>query len=221
MKYKLIIFDWDGTLYDSSGFIVSCVQAAARDLQMPVPAAENIKQMIGLSSTEALKRLAPELTPAQNKALQNQFYERMATSKLDQPMLFNGAVDTLQHLAELGYWLAIATSKSRKGLEYDLEELALKHLFMTTRTADDAQSKPHPQMVLDILNELGMSATDALMIGDTEYDMQMAENANIDALAVSYGAHSLDQLKRTAARGYIHDIKELPIWLVDDPLIHK
>lgn len=213
MAYQLLVFDWDGTLFDSSQFIVNCVQQATEMVSLPVPAAETIKQMIGLSFDQALKRAMPSLSPMQMANLIQAYKKCVAGNTHMKPTLFPGATETLQRLASEGYWLAIATGKSRSGLNNDLAELGMDKLFLATRCAEETQSKPHPQMLIELMNEMGVTENQTLMIGDTEYDLQCAQNAKVDALGVLYGAHTKAQLAPFAAKHFLQDIRELPAWL--------
>jgi phosphoglycolate phosphatase len=209
MSYQLIIFDWDGTLYDSSAMIVTAVQDAARQIEVPIPDAATIKSLIGLSAERALSQGQPHLSPMQQAELVKRFRANLADSPM-QPQLFPGALETLNQLKQAGYWLSIATGKSRAGLDKDLESLGLKDFFLATRCSDQSLSKPDPAMANEILDELGVEKQNAIVIGDTEYDMLMAQNAGIDAVAVSYGVHSEDRLQQSNVKALIHDIVELP-----------
>lgn len=207
MKYDLIVFDWDGTLYDSAAYIVDCVQHAASLASLKVPDANLIRDNIGLSSKEAMKYLFPGITPMELEALTKAYQE--ALSGKHPPTLFPGSVDVIKTLHEKGYLLAIATGKGRAGLDRDLAQLALADYFAATRCADESFSKPHPQMMLDILDRLSVEPQKTLMVGDTEYDMDLAKNAKTDALAVSYGVHHISRLKGEHVIGEIHAIQEL------------
>lgn len=211
MKYDLIVFDWDGTLYDSAAFIVECVQAAAKGANLPVPAGDEIRHHIGLSSQEAMRRLFPNLSPFQVAELYKA-YQAYIQGK-HAPTLFEGSEAVLHELRDKGYLLAIATGKGRAGLDRDLSELGMQDLFAMTRCADESFSKPHPQMMHDILEALDVSPERAVVVGDTEYDMGMAKNAGTDAIAVSYGVHDIERLKGTHVVAEIHDIRELPAHL--------
>ena len=215
MGYQLIVFDWDGTLYNSSQFIVKCVQQAAEQADLPVPCAVTIKQFIGLSVDEALSRNFPNLSPMK-KANLIKAYRELTVTQESKPILFEGVVETLTQLKQMGYLLAIATSKHSKGLKDDLQALDLEDLFIALQSADQAASKPHPEMLHNILEQVGVLPQQALMVGDTEFDMLMAANAEVDAVAVSYGAHDVERLKLTNIKTIIHDIRELPVWLENE-----
>ncbi|OGT31398.1 MAG: hypothetical protein A3E87_03460 [Gammaproteobacteria bacterium RIFCSPHIGHO2_12_FULL_35_23] len=212
MKYQLLVFDWDGTLYDSSELIVKCVQKAAVAIGLSIPQAETIKQFIGLSVDEALSHGFPGLTPMKKANLIKAYREFLVT-EAEIPTLFTGVKETLVKLKEQGYLLTIATSKDSNYLKKDLEILDLKNTFFMTQSADQAASKPNPAMLYNILYQTGMVVEQTLMIGDTEYDMQMAANAQIDGLGVSYGAHDTKRLQLPNVKHIINNITELPVWL--------
>jgi phosphoglycolate phosphatase len=213
VSYKLIVFDWDGTLYDSSAFIVRCVQSAAREEGMQEPTPEAIRNLVGLNSDEAIRRNYPNASPMQVANLIKTYRKQALMGDKNEAMLFEGVHDVIAQLHASGLLLAVATGKGRAGLETDLHVSHLAPYFSTVRCGDESFSKPHPQMLLEILDELDIAPSEALMIGDTEYDMQMACNAGTDALAVSYGMHDLTQANDSHIKGCIHDIRELPGFL--------
>ncbi|MEJ2060081.1 MAG: HAD-IA family hydrolase [Gammaproteobacteria bacterium] len=211
--YELLIFDWDGTVMDSVARIVSCLHRAAVDAGGNVPPREALRDVIGLGLREAILALFPAADEA--------FIERYSAAYRDYFLggddtpspLYAGARETLTGLRQQGYYLAVATGKSRRGLDRVLEETGLGDLFAVTRCADETFSKPHPQMLHEILTDLDTQPGAALMIGDSEYDVLMGQNAGVDALAVSYGVHSLERLQAHRTVGYIEAITELPAWL--------
>ena len=211
--YRLLVFDWDGTLMDSEARIVGCFQAAAADVGVAVPHGDLARDVIGLGLQEAAERLFPEL----GDALVGRVVERYRYHFLgDHPTpseLFPGVVETLEGLADAGYLLGIATGKSRRGLDKVLGETGLGRLFHASRCADEAFSKPHPQMLEEVMALLGAGPRETLMIGDTEYDMQMARNAGVPGLAVSYGVHEPGRLLAEGALACLDRIDELPAWL--------
>ena len=213
-KYKLIIFDWDGTLYDSAAHIVHCMQKTAREFNVEPPTAETLRQVIGLSFEKAMEQVFPEMKDDSVQAFASRFRAHIYANDLEKkPTLFEGTEEVLKQLAKEEYWLAIATGKNRSGLESELETLKLRKLFLAIRSAGETQSKPHPQMLLEILDELGIGAHEALMIGDTIYDLEMAAHAKVDALAVNYGVHDESALKQYEIKGCLSDIRQLPEWV--------
>ena len=213
-KYQLIIFDWDGTLMDSTARIVNCLRAAAKETQVDASQSDDFfRSIIGLGLNEAIDHLYPTITESQRSYMADRYRHHYLIETAGSSQLFEGALKCLDTLKEQGYWLAVATGKGRQGLEQALTETATHNYFLTTRCASETRSKPHPQMLFEILNELGVDAKDALMIGDSEFDLQLASNAKMDSLAVSYGAHSLQRLMQQSPLGYIDNINELPEWL--------
>lgn len=212
-EFKLLVFDWDGTLMDSEARIVSCVHAAARDMAIESPPDERVRDIIGLGLKEALEKLFPGSgDPFKEQFIE--FYRHYFLHEDSTPStLFPGALDVLHGLAGDDYLLAVATGKGRPGLNKVLNETGLKSLFHATRCADETFSKPHPEMLLQIMDELGVEPADTLMIGDTEYDLQMAINAGTHGLAVSYGVHTPERLSRFNPLGCLDDISELSAWL--------
>lgn len=191
---KLIIFDWDGTLSDSVSRIVSCIQLAAADHQMPEPTFDQAKDIIGLGLREAIA----QLFPAAEQGLVEEFslsysahYRGQDSSPCD---FFPNVLDSLQQLRNQGYLLAVATGKSRAGLDRVLQATGLNNMFHGSRCADETASKPQPLMLEQLLQEFKVLPQQALMVGDTEFDMEMAVNADMPRLGVSYGAHHADRL---------------------------
>ncbi|OYV30008.1 MAG: HAD family hydrolase [Thiomonas sp. 20-64-9] len=207
-NYDLIVFDWDGTLMDSTAAITGAIQQACVDLGLAVPSREQASYVIGLGLEDALRHAAPELPHAD--------YPRLAAAyrkhyfALDgQLVLFDGALELLHELKSVGYNLAIATGKSRIGLSRAMDRPELRGLFDTTRTADETFSKPHPAMLHEIMAELASPPRRTVMVGDTTHDLQMARNAECDAIAVSYGAHDIAQLQSLSPVGLVHSVTEL------------
>lgn len=210
---QLLIFDWDGTLMDSEARIVACMRAAVADLGLaPLPHAR-MSNVIGLGLPEAIEMLFPGSDETFAREFVARYRHHFLGHEQTPSKLFPGAYDTLQTLHELGYGLAIATGKGRRGLDQALKETGCDRFFHVTRCADEAASKPHPEMLIDIFGTLGIDPKAGLMIGDTEYDMQMANNALTHALAVSYGVHSADRLLKHSPLGCLDDICDLPGWL--------
>ena len=193
-QFDLIVFDWDGTLMDSTSTIVKCIQAAAKDLGLPVPADKTAAYVIGLGLQEAMEAVLPGIDP--------KYYPRMVEryryhylSKDHELTLFAGVRDMLNDLSQQGYFLAVATGKSRVGLNRALDAVRLLTLFDATRCADETFSKPHPAMLQELTRELGQDMKRTVMIGDTTHDLQLALNAGAAAVAVEYGAHPVIELQ--------------------------
>ncbi len=214
--FELLVFDWDGTLMDSEARIVDCIRQAATDLALEVPATERIRNIIGLGLKEAVGVLFPDADEVLVDDVTGRYRHHFLDENRTPSELFARAEETLCELAQRGYLLAVATGKGRRGLDRVLASTGLGELFHATRCADETFSKPHPQMLLQIMEELGVTAAQTLMIGDTEYDMQMASNAGTAALAVSYGVHAPERLLAHKPQGCLHDIGELIGWL-DSP----
>ena len=213
--YKLLVFDWDGTLMDSRDQIVACLQAAGQDLGLPPRTAGQISDIIGLGLQEAVDRLYPGHDPGLQKDLAER-YRHHYFAGLAPARLFDGVPGVLRHLYQAGYLLAVATGKGRRGLDMVLTDTGLNTLFHATRASDETRSKPHPLMLEQIFEQLDVPPERALMIGDSEYDMEMAARAGCHALAVSYGVHSAGRLLRHEPRGCLDHITELPAWLEED-----
>ncbi len=211
-RFDLIVFDWDGTLLDSQEQIVGSMLATCADLAMAPPPREAIKDIIGLGLPEALDALFPGTGPEVRLRITDTYrHHFLGTTTVSK--LFPGVSDTLHELYAQGYLLAIATGKGRRGLDRSLAETGLEALFHATRCADEAFSKPHPQMLLDLLDLLGVEPAHTLMVGDTEYDMRMADNAGTASLAVNYGVHDEQRLLRHHPLGCINAISDIKLWL--------
>nr|WP_201356425.1 HAD-IIIA family hydrolase [Amphritea japonica] len=211
--YKLLIFDWDGTVIDSAARIISSMQKAAQDLSQPELTDEAVRNIIGLGLPEAIQVLIPGV----DESVIPQMRERYGHYYLgvdDTPTeLFEGVEQTLNNLKDKGYRLAVATGKSRRGLQRVFEDTGLEYLFETSRCADETTSKPHPHMLEEILQETGLNAADAVMIGDTEFDLEMGVRAGMDTIAVSYGAHHVDRLKAYKPVLVMNNFPDLESWL--------
>ncbi|WP_022940806.1 HAD family hydrolase [Psychromonas hadalis] len=189
MKYKVIIFDWDGTLMDSIDKIVACVKAAAEDCQLTIPSTNAIRHIVGLSLDKAMTQLCPQATLAQQTAMVDAYRVQYLTKNKQETPFYEGISAWLISLKEQGYLLAVATGKGRNGLNRMLDKFSMHDLFSVTYCADETASKPDPLMLKRILEDLKLDASQALMVGDTSYDLEMANNANIDCMGVSYGVH--------------------------------
>lgn len=211
-QFDLIVFDWDGTLMDSTSTIVKCIQASARDLGLPVPRDAAASQVIGLGLHEAMHAVMPDVDPL--------FYPRMVEryryhylSRDHELVLFPGVMDMLQALSQQAYFLAVATGKSRVGLNRSMDAVKVVSLFDATRCADETFSKPHPAMLQELTRELGQDMKRTLMIGDTSHDLLMANNAGAAAVAVQYGAHPVEQLAACEPLFSAATVAELHAWL--------
>ncbi len=212
MKYELIVFDWDGTLLDSAAAIVQAIQAACRDLDLPVPDDARARHVIGLGLADAMRHAVPDLVPENYQAMVER-YRFHYLSGDHELTLFAGVPDMLARLQAAGHTLAIATGKSRLGLERALDHSGLRPYFMASRCADECHSKPHPQMLEELMAEFGVAAVATVMIGDTSHDLLMARNAGVDALAVTYGAHPHEHLLEHAPLAALGSVAELDQWL--------
>jgi phosphoglycolate phosphatase len=213
MNIKLIVFDWDGTLMDSEAKIVDCIQAAFRDAGRRAPSRDASRNIIGLGLAEAMAKLWPGCSDEQRNQVVERYRHHFLDANETPSCLFSGARELVEELAKSGYLLGVATGKSRKGLNSALEGTGLVHRFHATRCADETFSKPHPEMLLQIMDELGAEGPETLMVGDTEYDMQMANNAGARALAVCHGVHERDRLLRHGPLDCLETLQEMPRWL--------
>lgn len=211
--YQLLVFDWDGTVMDSADRIVGCIQATLEDLGLPPRGRQEICNIIGLSLVEAMETLYPEHDRAFHQQLIAGYRRHWLGREPVTSPLFPGAAETLQRLNAEGYLLAVATGKSRRGLEASLDSSGCAALFHASRCADEAPSKPHPGMLEQLMDQLGVMPEATLMIGDTDFDLLMARNAGASAVAVTYGAHPRERLAAAAPRAFFDDLRELPPWL--------
>ncbi len=214
-KYPLIVFDWDGTLMDSTAGIALSIQEAAREMGLPVPAREAASHVIGLGLQDSLRSAVPSLPPAQYMDFV-ELYRKHFRARQETMTLFPGVRELLERLQSSGHRLALATGKSRRGLDYALEMTGLRGHFVASRCADETQPKPHPAMLLELMDELALSAGELLMIGDTSHDLGMANSAGVDAVAVTYGAHPGEALRALAPRACVASVLELRLWLTEN-----
>jgi len=213
-QFDLIVFDWDGTLMDSTVAIVKCIQAAARDVGLPVPSDEAASHVIGLALPEAMQVAVPDMPPAMYPRMVERYRYHFLT-KDHELVLFKGVREMLNELSQQGYFLAVATGKSRVGLNRALNAAGLLSLFDATRCADETFSKPHPAMLQELTRELGQDMRRTVMIGDTTHDLLMANNAGAAAIAVEYGAHPVDQLQACRPLYSAKTAVELHAWLAE------
>jgi phosphoglycolate phosphatase len=212
-RYELIVFDWDGTLMDSEARIVACMQRAASDVAMPVPTVAAARDIIGLGLPEAMQRLFPNAEGQAAEALIDAYRSHWLGNQVNAATMFGGALELVAGLHRGGCLLAVATGKSRRGLDKALDESGMADFFHATRCADETFSKPHPQMLQEILVDLDTGPGSAVVIGDTEYDMQMARAAGVDAVGVSHGVHASDRLMAQGAMACFDDLFQLSGWL--------
>jgi phosphoglycolate phosphatase len=210
---RLFVFDWDGTLMDSIGSIVACTRTVMDELSLGGVPDEAVRNTIGLGLRETMEVLCPGGGEAMFARILEVYRKHWTATWRDRPVLFEGVRQTLAALAEEGYLLAVATGKSRRGLEHALVQTGLDGIFHATRTVDEAFSKPHPQMLLDIFGELGVPARSAVMIGDTTYDLEMARNAGTGAVGVCSGSHGREELLRLEPLACLGAVAEVPAWL--------
>ncbi|WP_428419944.1 HAD family hydrolase [Methylibium sp.] len=211
-QFDLVVFDWDGTLFDSTALIVTCIQAAAADLGTAVPHATQAAYVIGMGLQEALQHAVPGL-PRERYPELGQRYRHHYVARQHELTLFAGTLPMLYALKERQHWLGVATGKSRRGLDEALQTVQLKGLFDATRTADETASKPHPRMLQELMAEFGVAPERTLMVGDTTHDLQLAANAGTASVAVSFGAHEPEAFDAFAPRFVAHSTAELDRWL--------
>lgn len=212
-RFELVVFDWDGTLIDSTGAITEAIRSSAADLGLPVPSRERASHVIGLGLLDAIRYAVPELP----RARVPDFVERYRHHYLKEDASlrpFEGIPELLAELSTLGATLAVATGKSRAGLNRALAQTEWASHFVTTRCADEGAPKPDPWMLRDICKEVGIEPARAVMIGDTTHDLRMAAAAGASAIAVAYGAHPLDDLRALAPAGCVESVWELRGWLL-------
>jgi len=212
-RFDLIVFDWDGTLADSTRMIADCLREASADVGLPVPDHSAACHVIGLGLQEAVDTLFGELSEMQFQNLVAR-YRHHYYARDEETILFDGVSAAVASLHVQGFMLAVATGKGRNGLNKSLERSGLAPYFHATRCVDECQSKPHPQMLLELMQELGAGPERTLLIGDTSHDLQMAQNADVKSLAVSYGAHSLTHLLPHSPLAHFDEFAKLNQWLL-------
>lgn len=207
---KLVIFDWDGTVMDSVGRIVSSMQVAAAKTGITVPDAAAVKHIIGLSLDPAFDILFPDANKAQRQTLFEHYRDQYVLHDTTPTPMFDGAERLFQQLLEQNILLAVATGKARKGLDRIFAQTDLARYFATTRCADEAQSKPHPDMLQQIITELGVKAHEAVMVGDTSHDLKMAQTIAMPRVGISHGAHAPAILRQYEPLAVIDRLADLP-----------
>ena len=212
-QFDLIIFDWDGTLFDSTALIVRCIQAACADVGTAVPSDAQASYVIGMGLAEALQHAAPELPRERYRELAER-YRHHYFARQHEIVFFDGTLAMLQDLKARAHRLGVATGKSRRGLDDALETSALRGLFDATRTADETASKPDPRMLIELMAEFQITPERTLMIGDTTHDLQLAANAGTASIGVSYGAHDHETFNDFDTRHVAHSTADLHAWLL-------
>ncbi len=211
-RFDLIAFDWDGTLFDSTQIIVRCIQSAVTDVGGAMPSREAASYVIGMGLMEALAHAAPDV-PKEKYPELGARYRFHYMQKQDEIALFDGVLDLLKDLRSRQYLLAVATGKSRRGLDEALRSVELQGVFDASRTADETAGKPHPRMLQELMAEFGTEPARTLMIGDTTHDLQMALNAGCASVGVSYGAHESDGFAALGSLHVAHSVADLAAWL--------
>ena len=212
-RFDLIVFDWDGTLFDSTALIVRCMQAACRDIGVAVPSDEAAAYVIGLGLRDALEHAVPGLPEERYPELGLRYRDHYLT-RSHELVLFEGTLQMLHGLKERNHLLAVATGKNRRGLDDALQQSQLRGMFDATRTADETASKPHPLMLQELMAELGTVPARTLMIGDTTHDLQLGANAGTARVGVSYGAHEPEAFDAFGPLFIAHSTPELHRWLL-------
>lgn len=205
----LIIFDWDGTLLDSANKIVSCMQAAAEDCHYPPCSDAEIRNIIGLELSLAIQTLYPAVLSAEVLALREAYVQRFLVADASPCKFFPGVEESLYALKAAGHTLCVATGKSRRGLDRVFGRLPIANLFSASRCADETASKPDPLMLVQLCESFSELPAAALMVGDTEYDLEMASRIAMPSVGVSYGAHHADRLRRWQPVDVIDTLSEL------------
>ena len=211
-NFDLIVFDWDGTLFDSTALITRCIQAACGDLGVAVPSDHDASYVIGMGLAEALQHAAPTLPRERYRDLADR-YRHHYFARQHEIVFFDGTLEMLNALKARNHLLGVATGKSRRGLDDALNGSALKGLFDATRTADETASKPDPRMLLELMAEFGVLPERTLMIGDTTHDLLLASNAGTASVGVGYGAHNHESFAEFAPRHVAHSVADLNDWL--------
>lgn len=212
-RYRLLVFDWDGTLADSLGHILAAMEAAISEAGLAPRRQQDLLDVIGLGLEQAFAQLYPQHSTSENAGLAAA-YRRHYRHLTDAPVpLFPGVREVIAALHAGGYWLAVATGKSRRGLDLALGQSGLAHYFHASRCSDETFSKPHPQMLIEIMERLGVPPAQTVMVGDSLHDLQMANNAGVAPVAVNYGAQPARRLLEFNPITSIHDLAELAVWL--------
>lgn len=213
-QFDLIVWDWDGTLADSTGMITNAILKAAEQVGLPALTAKTASNIIGLGLKESIEALYGDIPAEQARALATQYTANYYAGESEIP-LFEGAAETIKELSKRGFKLAVATGKGRRGLNLALEHSGLGNYFHSTRTVDECFSKPHPQMLDELMDFLVVMPERTLMIGDTSYDLQMAQNAGVCSVGVTYGAQAAEQWQHLNPIQQFADFAGLSTWLLE------
>lgn len=214
-QFDLIVFDWDGTLANSTQMIIDCMRQSAMDANLPVPSQQAASQIIGLGMREAVRVLFGDLAPTDYQRLTERYRHHYFAQDEATP-LFDGVKEALPEFRSLGFELAVATGKGRHGLNKSLEMTGLAPYIQSTRTVDECFSKPHPQMLEELMEVHVVLPTRTLMVGDTSFDLQMAKNAGTASLGVSYGAHEKDTLLGCDPLAIVDSFEEVRNWILQN-----
>jgi phosphoglycolate phosphatase len=211
-RFRFVVFDWDGTLADSTALIAESIRSACDDIGEPVPDESAARYVIGLGLADALRHVAPGLPQARHHELSDR-YRHHFLARDDEIPLFDGVRDLLADMGTAGFLLGVATGKSRAGLERAMMQHRLAAHFVATRCGDEGFPKPHPDMLLRLIDRVGVEARETLMIGDTTHDVELAHGAGAAAVAVTYGAHDPASLARLGPLATVESVPELRRWL--------
>ncbi len=211
--YQLIIFDWDGTLMDSTQQIINCMQSAIEQLTLPELSNNTVSHIIGLGLNEAVEVLYPDLDPHLRQQLGQHYTQNWLNSPQEAP-LFANAENLIKQLNSHEFFLGVATGKSRRGLDKVLNKTQLIHYFHATRCVDECHSKPHPDMLTQLMDFFGVEADKTLMVGDTSHDLLMAQNAGADCVGISHGAHDIVALQACQPKEIVDNLYQLQDWLL-------
>lgn len=215
-RYELLVFDWDGTLIDSAGLIVASLQAACAEAGLEQPSDPEARHVIGLGLGEAIAHLLPSETPDRHKEVTDLYIKHyLAREREETAELFTGTEEALRHLRGQGHTLAVATGKSRRGLDRVLGRMGLAEVFNATRCSDETFSKPHPRMLEELMDVTFTAPEATVMIGDTTHDLEMARNAGVDAVAVTWGAHPPERLRELKPVACLDEPAQLWRWLAE------
>jgi phosphoglycolate phosphatase len=214
-QFDLIVWDWDGTLADSTGMITQAILKAAEQVGLPAVSMQTARNIIGLGLREAIHALYGDLPAETAQQLATQYTANYYAGESEIPLYANAA-ETIVSLNRQGFKLAVATGKGRRGLNLAMEHCGLTKYFHATRTVDECFSKPHPQMLDELMEDLVVMPERTLMIGDTSYDLQMAKNAGVNAIGVTYGAHTAEQWQHLNPIQQFNDFTSLSKWLLEN-----